>query len=66
MGHIYRDSTLTISALSSKRSTDGILKPTIPPSVNPKPVHLRVFADDDREIEVRVERKDINEKISCC
>lgn len=65
----YGNSTLTISALTSERSTQGILK-CLDNLPNPRPVKLRVYPDDEHSYEVTVQNiayeeeetlKDLNE-----
>lgn len=62
MGLIYRNSTLTVFALASKGSTSGILRQSTKSMDHPKPIYLRVFPDDERQVEIRVERKDLQEE----
>ncbi|KAF2125004.1 HET-domain-containing protein [Dothidotthia symphoricarpi CBS 119687] len=62
MGSIYRDSTVTISALTSKGSTHGILtreSPTQAPS--PRPVRIKMSIDNAQET-VQVEREGFDDE----
>lgn len=54
MGMYYGNSILTISAQTSERSTQGILK-SLENLPRPKPVRLRVYPDSEQSYEVTVE-----------
>ncbi|OJD37909.1 heterokaryon incompatibility protein [Diplodia corticola] len=62
MGLVYRNSTVTISAISSPGSTHGILKDAPNAAPNPKPTVMRVFEGDGQHVEIMVERQDVEEE----
>ncbi|KAI9686391.1 MAG: hypothetical protein M1822_003736 [Bathelium mastoideum] len=63
MGLVYRNSSVTISAMASPRSTHGILKCN-QTSLSPQPVTMRLFQDKSNNAipEVRIERSDLEEE----
>ena len=62
MGHVYRDSTLTISAMASSGSSVGILRPDPSPLPMPRPTILKVLSDNGDFVEIKVERKPFGEE----
>ncbi|KAF2665660.1 HET-domain-containing protein [Microthyrium microscopicum] len=61
MGMLYQNSTVTISAMVSERSTHGILKGN-PPIPDPRPRKLSVCSDKLSTIGISVERMSSNEE----
>lgn len=59
MGDIYRGSAVTLCAMTSTGSRDGILKKASQPI--PTPIYLRVFPDRDDVATVSVSRRKSNE-----
>jgi len=64
MGRIYLYSEVNISAMSSKGSTDGILRQRAAPDLDPKPSYVQVHPDDPEGFFVRLERQlDLDEDL---
>ncbi|OHW95973.1 heterokaryon incompatibility protein [Colletotrichum incanum] len=62
MGSVYRNSIVTISAMTSTGSREGILRPGSRTTSSYESITLRVFKDGKREQQVTVRRKDPNEE----
>jgi hypothetical protein len=62
MGPVYRDASLTISAISSKCSTEGILKFSLETSLDPSPVTMSIAIEDGSDVTVRIERRNLHEE----
>ncbi|GKT65050.1 heterokaryon incompatibility protein [Colletotrichum tofieldiae] len=66
MGSVYRNSTVTVSAMASTGSREGILRPGPRTTSSNESITLRVFQDGKREQQVTVRRKDPNEEDLRC
>ncbi|KAM3068464.1 hypothetical protein ACMFMG_009606 [Clarireedia jacksonii] len=62
MGTVYRDALVTVYAMSSSRSTDGILRSAPVTTQTPQPVVMNVSLDNGLEIAVRIGYYDPNEE----
>jgi hypothetical protein len=62
MGDVYGNSTLTISAMASSKSTDGILRQGISSPGTPRPATLEVLTEDGSFATITVEREVSNEE----
>lgn len=62
MGQVYRDSAVTISALASRGSTDGILKTASDAVLCPKQSSMRIFKSNEEHMEVAVQRQEVEEE----
>jgi len=64
MGRIYLYSEVNLSAMSSKGSTNGILRQNPAPELDPKPSYIQVFQNDPDGPFVRLERQlDLEENL---
>jgi hypothetical protein len=62
MGSVYKDSTITISATMSGRSTDGFLGQKFPPNIFRGNVELKTWTDQASDARIKVNLKNEEEE----